>query len=100
MYGGTFTVVRLGFGAYMHCPGNHWALVRLYRADLTEEERQTLRTREPLDEQDGVALNSSIGVLVGVIDLVITLVVGNWWWALGAVLWTTLWSGFLIRASR
>ena len=39
---GSFTVIRLGFGGYMRCPvGNHSALVKTYKTQLTEEERQT-----------------------------------------------------------
>ena len=44
MFGGAFTVVRLGFAGFMRCPvGKHWALVKtVNEADLTEQERKNV----------------------------------------------------------
>ncbi|HUZ81317.1 MAG TPA: hypothetical protein VMU73_03655 [Gaiellaceae bacterium] len=102
MWAGTFTMIRLGFGAYMRCPvGNHWVLVRpATETDLTQEERQILKLREHLDDQDGVKLNSSIGLLIGLIGLVGWIVFQNWWWALFAATWVLVWGAVFMHASR
>ena len=101
-YGGLFTMIRLGFGAYMRCPvGNHWALCRpVNKNDLTQQERQNLRLRERIDDQAGIRLNSSIGLLIGVSTLAITIVVQSWLWALASALWILVWGAVLIWASR
>ncbi len=97
-----FTMIRLGFGAYMHCPaGDHWALVRRTKeTELTPHELQTLELRERLDDRDVVKLNSSIGLLEGVVTLGITVVVHNWWGIAGSVVWVMLWGAVFIHASR
>jgi hypothetical protein len=99
MYGGTWTVVRLGFAGYMRCPvGKHWALVKpVKEADLTEKERQTVKR---VDDREGVKLNGSIGLLTGLFSLGMSIVTQSWWLALGCALWITLWGVVFVRAGR
>ena len=100
MFGGAFTIVRLGFAGYMRCPvGKHWALVKpVNEADLTEQERQILEGSSA--SQEGDKLNNSIGVLVGVVSLAMAIVTQTWWAVVLAVLWVMLWGGLLVREMR
>jgi hypothetical protein len=100
MFGGAFTIVRLGFAGYMRCPvGKHRTLVKpVNEADLTEQERQILEGSSA--SQEGDKLNNSIGVLVGVVSLAIAIVTQTWWAVVLAALWVMLWGRLLVRELR
>ena len=98
---GGITVIRLGFGGYMRCPvGNHWALVKTYKTQLTEEERQTLKQRERHDDRAVTTLSISVGVLLGLGSLVGSIFEQSWWLAGGFGLWVAVFGVALIRARR
>jgi membrane protein YdbS with pleckstrin-like domain len=67
---------------------------------LTEEERETLKLRERLDDQDGVRLNSLMWVLIGVVELVFSIALQHWWWAFFSAVWTMAWGAVFIVARR
>jgi hypothetical protein len=85
----------------MRCPvGHHWALVRwVDKSTLTDAERESLRLREGLDDQDDAKLATGIGLAFGVIGLVIALIVQTWW-AFAYVVVVIVCGAFFIRARR
>ena len=101
-YGGAFTVVRLGFAGYMHCPvGNHWGLVRrANERDLTEQERETLEARASLDDRDGVKFSASLYLLAGVAGIVHGLIDHDRWEILLTAVWVAVGVPLFIRAFR
>jgi hypothetical protein len=93
---------RLGFAAYMRCPvGKHWALVRYAReSDLTEPEREALKKREHLDDQDGSRFTSAFGLFTGLFSLVMAIVSRSWWLAGLSGLWSAWFGAAFIHALR